>query len=153
MLFIILYLLVKNAIQSNSGDLSAAEAECARIGAEADALRHRASETVSASQRKGQGKLVRTRRTLSWPPCKSGFRRLASRCSNCSRRCGHRLQQKVFRTYVKGTLVNLTRDAATDSAEGLRDIRQRNTCKLDTRCGHRLRRMSSGLTSRGHLST
>ena len=56
MIFIILYLLVKNAIQSNSGDLSAAEAECARIGAEADALRHRASETVSASQRKGQGK-------------------------------------------------------------------------------------------------
>ena len=93
-----------------------------------DAERQKQSQPVSG---KGKGNGKNSGRTLSWPPCRSGFRRLASRCSNCSRRCGHRLRQKVFGTYVKETLVNLARDAATDSGGSLRDLRQGDTCQVD----------------------
>ena len=39
---------------------------------------------------------------------------------------------EVSWTYVKGTLVNLRGDAATDSGGGLLDLRQGDTCKIDT---------------------
>ena len=58
MLFITLYLQVKEAIQSNNGDLSAAEAECARLGAEAEeAGEERVKENQQGSASgKGKGK-------------------------------------------------------------------------------------------------
>ena len=55
MLFITLYLQVKEAIQSNNGDLSAAEADCARIGTDAEvAGEERVKENQQGSE-KGKG--------------------------------------------------------------------------------------------------
>ena len=53
---ITLYLQVKEAIQSNSGDLSAAEAECARIGAESEEAGEERPQEKQQGSAGGKGK-------------------------------------------------------------------------------------------------
>ena len=108
MIFMNLYLQVKEAIQSNNGYLSAAETECARIVAEAEEAgeeRFKENQQGSAGG-KGKGKvkhpeddfMATLHQQLDWPagpPTAAG-------------------------------------DAATDSGGGIRGICQGHTCQLDT---------------------
>ena len=108
MIFIILYLQVKDAIQAHSGDLSAAEAECAMIGAEADAEEEQPQQASTVSGRgKGKGKnsedAIMT--TLQKQLQETGQQLL--QLQQLEQKMQPQTPAEVFGTYVKGTLVNL----------------------------------------------
>ena len=110
MIFIILYLQVKEAIQPNKGDLAAADAKCARISAESEEAgeEQRVKENQQGSAGgKGEGK--------SKQPEDDFMATLHQQLHETGRQL-LRLQQamrpqtpaEAFMAYVKGTLVNLT---------------------------------------------
>ena len=100
---------MKEAIQSNSGDLSAAEAECARIGAESE----EAGE--ERPQEKQQGSAGGNGKGKSRHPEDDFLATIHQQLLETGQQV-IRLQQsmrpqtpaEVFGAYVKGTLVNLT---------------------------------------------
>ena len=104
-IMIILYLQVKDVIQAHSGDLSATEAECARIGAEADAEEKQTQEAPEVSRR---GK-----RNNSEDAVMAALQKQLQSTGEQVLQLQQKIMQpqtpaEVFGTYVKGTLLNLS---------------------------------------------
>ncbi|XP_014667721.1 PREDICTED: uncharacterized protein LOC106809232 [Priapulus caudatus] len=97
---------VKDAIQAHSGDLSAAEAECARIGVEADAEEEEPQQASAVSGRgKGKGKLLED---AVMATLQKQLQETGQQVLQLQQKMQPQSPAEVFGTYVKGTLVNLS---------------------------------------------